>query len=502
MFGRKFVVIPETQPDKNRLLWVLSIMLLHVPSLWTIVSDAVVSTKDWYGWVLYHLWQKYLTHCGARMSVRTNPFRKTRNQEGAVSKITTTLGFEPSDSYQESQLVDVFHDLKEIMVLPIELHATSWISEDSHTTHVIIFKSIDVDPEYNVGFQELIVPDGWEARCIIDTDESFNRNSVVYSRHGGALCPSWWKQWKQGHSFVNSKQDSIPYLAPEQWNIAIFCLSDPNKLSMLRRSYLEQTGTQFNYECRHHGSFLIKALRHQASTSLNRTPRLCSIDGCQRAQYFCCRELHCCTVGICKTHFDELQCADASIPLPLSDTSDDNVMSPQVELENIDIMLEDEMDFSDDGTILSDEFAQAHELDLLSSDTDTSSESTTDSNDNGHVIATMVGIDEAELFCRPVSDTDQFVTQGVPEDTLRTDAQDNIEDDDASADQFPTTDQGAMPIQSDFPPNDIGLHVIFNKYHRLLVKFKDNLEPSSRERHFIEGILASNNEYSVPLVYP
>ena len=296
-------MIPETQPDKNRLLWVLSIMLLHVPSLWTIVSDAVVSTKDWYGWVLYHLRQKYLTHCGARMSVRTNPFRKTRNQEGVVSKITTILGFEPSDAYQESQLVDVFHDLKEIMVLPIKLHATSWISEDSHTTHVIIFKSIDVDPEYNVGFQELIVPDGWEARCIIDTDESFNRNSVVYSRHGGALCPSWWKQWKQGHSFVHSKQDSIPYLAPEQWNIAIFCLSDPNKLSMLRRLYLEQTGTQFNYECRHHGSFLIKALRHQASTSLNRTPRLCSIDGCQRAQYFCCRELHCCTVGICKTHF-------------------------------------------------------------------------------------------------------------------------------------------------------------------------------------------------------
>ena len=44
------------------------------------------------------------------MSSRTNPFRKTRNQEGVVSKITTILGFEPSDAYKESQLMDVFND--------------------------------------------------------------------------------------------------------------------------------------------------------------------------------------------------------------------------------------------------------------------------------------------------------------------------------------------------------------------------------------------------------
>ena len=65
-----------------------------------------------------------------------------------------------------------------------------------------------------------------------------------------------------------------------------------------------------------------------------------------------------------------------------------------------------------------------------------------------------------------------------------------------------TTTSGQHMVDFNFGQKFMGLHVIFNKYQRLLVRQANTFYTTKNERNFTERILSMNNSCSVPLAYP
>jgi hypothetical protein len=65
-----------------------------------------------------------------------------------------------------------------------------------------------------------------------------------------------------------------------------------------------------------------------------------------------------------------------------------------------------------------------------------------------------------------------------------------------------TTNCEHNPITITTSESIIGLHVIFNKYQRLLARYNGNLYVTRTERNFVERIVSTSSTHSVPLVYP
>ena len=73
---------------------------------------------------------------------------------------------------------------------------------------------------------------------------------------------------------------------------------------------------------------------------------------------------------------------------------------------------------------------------------------------------------------------------------------------DADDDVIPSTNPGLPHFLIDADDTIANLHVLMNKVQRLLVRTRHDFKLKDNERHFIERLVSTSNNHSIPLVYP
>jgi predicted GIY-YIG superfamily endonuclease len=497
-WGAAFPPLPNMK-DKNhdtRSMWVVAAILTRVPRLWKSIAENVSNTTNWYGWLLKYVSQ----HCFPNTSIgkqatKSNPFKASKSQQELQASF-----FEPiNHGYFEPNVVEaLFGNIPDVRVVSsTDFAQLNWANIVESV--VVTYRNWDVNVPITLPhLVETARNDKlWELRLIIMThvQDDMKWKGACYARHGTVNFPLWWFYERGNKESRHYSQD-------------------------LKEKYLLNCGGQIRIRCAQHQLPLV--------TAPLRTNIACYM--CEREIRYVC-PFHECNIGICRNHFGEKTSIAGIQPVYISpqelphainaesQSSDDGTFVPQPSSQSSD----DESDttwndwyndfYSGDSSdeLTADDAGNPGEWDGF--DDDPAAFQPLDHLEDGYVV-------DAALVDLVLADVDNYLSNqatiaaGAAGQELNPnncvtcnvfvgdqpggDADDNDEFNEV----LPTTNAGRTPIYSETSHHNIGLHVIFNKHGHLLVRGNYKLEPSRGQANFLQCLVATRANTTIPLVYP
>jgi hypothetical protein len=519
-WGAKMPVVPkmaDTQND-NRGVWLVTAMMSSVPPLWKIISDAVADANAWYGWMLTYVAQKCFPNAKAtKVASKNNPFRIVKT----VAQLRQ-LFFDPlNDGFFEPSIIGtLFAALQNVHVVSSEdWNPEEWANVEQEV--IVVYRSWNVNHVIMLPHSMQTAANKlWELRFIGSTNviEDYKWNGTIYSRHGTLNFPMWWvhhrderQQKHYSHSSAHLCQRTM-----DSWDVAVYVNARMPSMENLKEKYLLSCGGQVRIRCSRHKLPLV--------TAPLRTNVACH--ACHREIRYVC-PYHECTVGICRFHYQERMNVEHDTAPFYINIHDDTAGGLNNMGANHEVHQDDSNDdssfYPESSTSSSDSLTAAGNW--LSEFYDyNSDDSSTDSNDSSSNAANGVdynqyGTDDADtvdgaLLDMVHGDVDDYLLQLEQENTEVLDPEDCVtcnvfETDHLEADDnnefdkgFPTTNAGRFPVHAETDHHTIGMHVIFNKHGHVLVRKNRKLLQNRAQQHFIQGLVATRANTTIPLVFP
>jgi hypothetical protein len=559
-YGAKFPYVPSTARGSNetfdsRIVWALSSLAVTVPPLWKILAKNVTNNEDWYGWLLAYATRRCLVTKSVGAG-RNNPFRKVMNEKALHQKC-----FKAWDDgmYEPKMVKTAFAALQDdIYVLDYsEQGLFNWVEITQDV--VVVYQSWESSERQLLrneqGSKET---KSWELRCVLTASATIDGkwSGKLYSRHGTPNFPSWWVQrcgWKESqHHGPN-----LPGKLLKEWDIAVYVNTSRTNMERLKENYLLACGGQVHARCKDHDVPLIVApcSTKVACLSCDKPSQyVCPIQTCSMGickvhynrQYFLPHQQSTVPPPSVEVEAED----DSSIVLPTDDvgswasddmSEDDN----SIDLDGVINAVETNFDHfggnagasvanthrcSNEeeriGNFLTPDDFEHVEQDLIDStrtsylhqqvDTQISSSTNSSStfpfhyNDGEHKSWLGDSMSDDDSLDSFASEAHLFETDLITSSMLDHEICDNSSgeeegDDNRSASSgghFPTSNAGrkSFLFQTDVP--FIGAHVIFNKHARLLIRAKDKLRPNKSQQYFLQRLVATTDDTTIPLVYP
>ena len=512
--GSMFPLIPFEKDNKipgAKLVWGVYVCLLHAPTVWSEVCCSVTNTEQWFGWFLHTATTKFIKEYKSKAS-RNSPFRKSLGMALLVEKLSRHVPL-ISTHYNPKFFADIFGNLTSLTCIPFhDLNQWDVISNDPKCETVLIYKDLNVGNVQTMTPLDRLQPPNqqaqngnpWIAVCITETLMVTNDRwkGRIFSRHGGTMHTGWWLQEKQGRRLCRTKLSALPQVPA--WDFVIY-VRQKQSVEDLRKIYIELIGGQVKCKCSVHLCYLVRLA--------NNIEKSCSRVGCDNAAIYACCE-HNCTAALCATHVDSLQAPGAHFVTPITtvvnnvdydnavDTASSEDDSDYVETtseSSAETFAQNMDNEEDDFELFDPDDHDSDELHNLSTDVDSFIYTSGLSSNESDTTFSRAPITRKRKVSPSESLLKDNVTYGVMETDHLHEPEEPFQDIEAG---FISTNRGRNAISISTPESMIGLHVIFNKYQRLLTRYNGKLSATRTERNFVERIVSTSSTHSVPLVYP
>ena len=456
-FGVAFRKVPNFTPDKagyTGTVWIIAALISRIESLWSIIGSLEeYRTSMWYGWMLVYL-KKHCFSESKRRQAPNDPFKLLyiSSVDKLMDKLDGIDGVEESFAGINGVFCCTLQDDESDSVFSID----EIVQE--HENEILDSKVVILD---KFGY-EFIVPTSFQVNNIefelrtivgITTEGDNEWDGLVLSRHGSYHSKWWIDRSKQQSQPI--QLDNLPTRLPEHesYTLAFIRIEDPD-ICKIRNQFLRCVGGQTHVQC---------AIHHLPFIPSIDCSHLCV--ECGRKEYYRCCDMKCKSY-LCKKCFDLKHTRTTSYVQPNnnSDSSDNDDSSGYDSDQTPHPLEEDERDVETN----EDEYNDT----LIENFLMASQDPVFDLDDDGGGYGFGFGV-------------------SVP-------------------DEVPTTHAGltGQPILSKqeyagVTGNvNISGHVILNQCGTLLTRKKHQIKGSSRHKFFIQKLVATCAETSVPLMYP
>ncbi len=559
--GASFPMIPRMSMEGHDfcLLWIVTSMLTTLPSLWEETVNSLEDNLKWNGWTLTYAAYYCLTDCSVRQS-KNNPFKLRRKMPhfwASQHLYEDTLGdiSIPTEFYYESMDTLFSQHISTVVIhngtfdpMVPDNSVENW----HDCKHVVLIRDMASSSEYleDVVFDETGTCH-WELRYLCSTSTGEERNewsTCLYCRHGGSCFPGWWKCERLAKMTTStcryfSQDGEIPVSMWEEWNVAIYVKVENVEFDKVRDQFLSILGGQHQVFCDvHNVPLVIAPFRDEINTACCMHDDVHGIDNdvavCGNRVAFQC-PVDGCVCKICTEHHRYI-CAnlqgdekgyvifDDQVRQKLSVSSCDEVFSSEEmsssteesSLENVDDNMDNAKKFrrhkKDIDVEIDDEDDESEYYDDVQDDDSLLSESFEDQkyfNDNLLDSIERINVGD-EDFVHGENIFDDVVQPGNINDNVSPNADFHLVnclepedaivgcDENAIEDLIPTTAQGQNALNVEVKGHFISGHVILNNCGRLLARKHGKLTGTTRQRNFLEKIVANTTGYTVPLLYP
>ena len=442
-----------------------------VPSLWKSLDENVTHTTSWEGFVLTHVTIKALPHM-LSSAAKGNPFtsKSVNNETKFVQRLPTknSVIYNAFEAlFKEHETVAVLNDIERFR-----------FEVNDKINVVIVCQRTRILKEYPT--LPGISHSDWSEVVVGCSD-------CIYSRHNDNEERKFWEIKKQGQSVSTIKTDlncnqiaTVPNINTT-WKIVVHARKRLVKHNLMRIKVLQLQGGQTDCTCENHKDYLVEAPRKFGKCSFKPT--------CSRKVHFRCEKKGC-NVGICKICLDEAKKNKRE--------NEYYALKGDEEYEEL-----DGNDDNDDDSTFVDEDTQE---DVFSVESLASFNQEVE--DDEDAIATVLDLDNIDdndddenkmLYYEEQADD---VGLDVVEDLISED------DEDSDLEDFViTTNCGRVNKNINIASlaregKLVGNHVLLNSSGSSLLRRDNKLRGSRAQRNFLQRLVASNENESVPLIYP